>query len=100
MGRAVSGEIFFEHRVTDHLEQLFRGLGLPTERHTVAPLRDNIITRLDGEVPPEKGGTVLMFEAHQDTVPIDGMTIEPFSPIRTASLPQLMTRQCGVRRTT
>ena len=38
MGRPVSGDIYYEHRVTQHLEQLFRGLGLPVERHTVAPL--------------------------------------------------------------
>lgn len=79
MGRPASGDIYYEHRVTAHLEQLFRGLGLPYERHTVAPQRDNIITRVDGDVPPERGGRVVMFEAHQDTVPIEGMTIEPFS---------------------
>lgn len=79
MGRAVSGDIYYEHRVTAHLEQLFRGLGLPIERHTVAPLRDNIVTRVEGDVPPERGGKILMLEAHQDTVPVDGMTIDPFA---------------------
>lgn len=81
MGRAVSGEIYYEHRMTAHLEAFFRGLGLPIERHTVAPLRDNIVTRFDGDVPPERGGKIVMLEAHQDTVPIDGMTIEPFNPV-------------------
>ena len=84
-GRSAGGEsandIFYEHRVTKHLEQLLQGLGLPIERHEVAPLRENIVARLDGDVPPEKGGPILMFEAHQDTVPIDGMTIEPFNPV-------------------
>jgi acetylornithine deacetylase len=80
MGRPASGDIYYEHRMTAHLEGLFRGLGLPVERHTVAPLRDNIVTRLDGDIPPERGGRILMLEAHQDTVPVDGMTIEPFSP--------------------
>jgi acetylornithine deacetylase/succinyl-diaminopimelate desuccinylase-like protein len=80
MGRPVSGEIYYEHRMTAHLEALFRGLGLPVERHTVAPLRDNIVTRIDGDVPPERGGKIVMLEAHQDTVPVDGMTIEPFTP--------------------
>src|SRR5262245_34022451 len=80
MGRPVSGDIYYEHRVTGHLESLFRGLRLPVERHTVAPLRDNIITRVEGDVPPERGGKVVMLEAHQDTVPVDGMTIEPFTP--------------------
>src|SRR4029079_7756729 len=80
MGRAVSGDIYFEHRVTGYLEALFRSLGLAVERHTVAPLRDNIVTRVEGDVPPQRGGKILMLEAHQDTVPVEGMTIEPFVP--------------------
>jgi acetylornithine deacetylase/succinyl-diaminopimelate desuccinylase-like protein len=80
MGRAASGDIYYEHRVTGHLEGLFRGLGLPVERHTVAPLRDNIVTRVEGDVPPERGGKIVMLEAHQDTVPVEGMTVEPFRP--------------------
>ena len=31
--------------------------------------------------PPEAGGTLLLFEVHQDTVPVDGMTIEPWNPV-------------------
>lgn len=79
MGRSVSGPEFLEARVTEHLEGLFTRLGLPSERHTVAPGRDNIITRLDGRVPPEQGGPLVLLEVHQDTVPIDGMKIDPFS---------------------
>src|SRR5215211_1834962 len=80
MGRPVGGDIYYEHRITGFLESLFRNLNLPFERHTVAPLRDNLITRVEGEVPPERGGKIIMLEAHQDTVPVDGMTIEPFQP--------------------
>jgi acetylornithine deacetylase/succinyl-diaminopimelate desuccinylase-like protein len=81
MGRpTAAGDIYYEHRMTGHLEGLFRGLGLPVERHTVAPLRDNIITCVEGDIPPERGGKIVMLEAHQDTVPIDGMTIDPFDP--------------------
>lgn len=80
MGRTASGDIYYEHRLTDYLENVFRGLGLPVERHAVAPLRENIVTRLDGHLPLERGGRVLMFEAHQDTVPVEGMTIDPFNP--------------------
>ncbi|MEX2174484.1 MAG: M20 family metallopeptidase [Pirellulaceae bacterium] len=79
MGRSAVGEIYFEHRVTDYLQQLFEKLNLPWERHTVSPQRDNIIVRVDGDKSPERGGRILMFEAHQDTVPIDGMTIDPFA---------------------
>jgi len=80
MGRPAVGDIYYEHRMTGHLEALFRGLGLPVERHTVAPLRDNIVTRIDGALPPDRGGKIVMLEAHQDTVPVEGMTIEPFTP--------------------
>jgi Acetylornithine deacetylase/Succinyl-diaminopimelate desuccinylase and related deacylases len=79
MGRNVSGEIYFEHRVTDFLQDLFQRLGLAWERHTVSPGRDNIIVRIDGPTLPEKGGRVLMLEAHQDTVPVEGMKINPFA---------------------
>jgi acetylornithine deacetylase len=80
MGRAVSGEIYYEHRLTAFLEDLFRKLRIPTERHPVAPQRDNLIARVDGSKTPEKGGRILMLEAHQDTVPIEGMSIDPFDP--------------------
>ncbi len=81
MGRAVSGPEYLEYRVTDYLEQLFRSLALPCQRQTVEPKRDNIVVRIDGKVPPSEGGPLLLFEAHQDTVPVVGMTIEPWSPV-------------------
>src|SRR5262245_36228374 len=63
MGRPASGPEFFEHRVTDYLGSFFTKLGLPFERQTTAPLRDNIYARLDGAIPPERGGGLLLFEA-------------------------------------
>ena len=80
MGRTVQGDIYYEHRVTDYLEQLFEQLQLPYVRQTVAPGRDNIVARLDGDPPAAEGGSILMFEAHQDTVPVEGMTIDPWEP--------------------
>jgi acetylornithine deacetylase/succinyl-diaminopimelate desuccinylase-like protein len=83
MGRPTdpaAGDIYFEHRVTDHLEQLFRSLGWSSWRQVDIDQRENIVVRLDGDVPPEQGGRVLLLEAHQDTVPIEGMTIPPFEP--------------------
>jgi acetylornithine deacetylase/succinyl-diaminopimelate desuccinylase-like protein len=79
MGRDVSGPEYFEYQVTDYLQGLFERLGLPWERQEVAPKRANILARLDGDTPPEQGGKLLVLEAHQDTVPIDGMTIQPWS---------------------
>jgi acetylornithine deacetylase ArgE len=74
MGRPLAGPHIYEHRVTAYLEQFFRSLGVSYERQPVAPQRDNILAWTDGSA----GGT-LIFEAHQDTVPTDNMTIEPFA---------------------
>lgn len=75
MGRALPAELINEHRVTAYLENFFRGLGVPFERQTIAPGRDNIVARC--ELPGAK--KTLLLEAHQDTVPVDGMTIDPFA---------------------
>jgi acetylornithine deacetylase/succinyl-diaminopimelate desuccinylase family protein len=80
MGRALDGPEFYEYRLTEYLERLFSRLGLPSLRQTVAAKRDNIIARFDGNPPLEHGGALVMLEAHQDTVPTDGMTISPFEP--------------------
>jgi acetylornithine deacetylase/succinyl-diaminopimelate desuccinylase-like protein len=37
------------------------------------------LARLEGEPPAERGGGLLLLDAHQDTVPADHMTIEPWS---------------------
>lgn len=81
MGREPTGPEFFEYRVTDYLEALFKGFDLPYQRQTVEPKRDNIIARIDGQKPPAEGGQLILFEAHQDTVPVVGMTIEPWTPV-------------------
>ena len=75
MGRTVTGDIFHEHRVTDYLEQFFCGLSVGYERRPVAPLRDNIVARYES---PGAKQTILL-EVHQDTVPVDGMVIDPFA---------------------
>jgi acetylornithine deacetylase ArgE len=82
MGRPLSGPDIYEHRVTAYLEDFFRSLGVPYERQPVAPGRDNILAWTDG--PDGESGispirTTVIFEAHQDTVPTDNMTIEPFA---------------------
>ncbi len=87
MGRPLTGPEFFEHRMTQWLQGFFNSLDIPWQRQVVhpakgeTPARENIVARLDGRTPPEKGGQVVLFEAHQDTVPVDGMTIEPWTPM-------------------
>ena len=80
MGRAVAGPEYYEYKLTDYLERAFGQLGLKTHRQPVAPLRDNLLARLDGRPTPEDGRRLILFEVHQDTVPVEGMTIEPWTP--------------------
>jgi acetylornithine deacetylase len=75
MGRTPLTADMLEHRVTAYLEEFFHSLGVPYERQTVLPQRDNIVARC--EVPGAQ--RTLILEAHQDTVPIENMTVEPFA---------------------
>lgn len=74
MGRALSGPEIYEQRVGDYLEKFFRELGVKHERQKVAAQRDNLVARTDFS----GARRTVMFEAHQDTVPTDNMTIDPF----------------------
>jgi acetylornithine deacetylase/succinyl-diaminopimelate desuccinylase-like protein len=78
MGRGLSGPEYLEGRVTEYLVQRFSAAGLTWARQPVAPGRDNVIVRLEGSRP---GVPVILWDAHQDTVPAEGMTIEPFAPL-------------------
>src|SRR5262245_46643015 len=62
MGRLVSGEQWYEYRVTDYLEHFFRELGVPHERQPVAPRRENIVAHW--QAPGAK--KTLLLEVHQD----------------------------------
>jgi acetylornithine deacetylase ArgE len=74
MGRGLDGPTIFEERVSAYLEQYLRDLGVTVERQPVAPLRENIVAR--SHSPSAK--RTIVFEAHQDTVPVEQMTIDPF----------------------
>jgi len=78
MGREVAGPEYLEARVTDYLVQRFTAAGLPWARQPVAPGRDNVVARLEATLPD---APVVLWDAHQDTVPADGMTIDPFAPL-------------------
>ena len=72
MGRDVAGPEYLEGRVSEWLVQRFTAAGLPWARQPVAPGRDNVVARLEATTPD---APVLLWDAHQDTVPADGMTI-------------------------
>ncbi len=76
MGQDADGPEFFEGRMSDYLERWFGELGVEYRRIEVAPRRHNVVARYAGR--PDRPVTVL--DAHQDTVPVDGMTIPPFEP--------------------
>jgi acetylornithine deacetylase len=76
MGRAHAGPDFLETRLTDHLEAWFRDRGIRYERQRVAPGRDNLLAWYDAPGSRRR----ILFDAHQDTVPVDGMTVPPFLP--------------------
>ena len=80
MGRDVDGPEYREHAVTDHLERLFTRLDIPWHRQHVEPKRENILARVDGDSRREEDAGLILFEAHQDTVPVDRMTIDPWEP--------------------
>lgn len=76
MGRDLVGDEYYETKLSDYLAGYFQRENIPFERIDVAPGRSNIVARCDS---PGSSITVLL-DAHQDTVPIDGMVIPPFEP--------------------
>ncbi|RLS53207.1 MAG: M20 family peptidase [Planctomycetota bacterium] len=76
MGRDVSGPEYLEGRLADFVEGFFRDLGVRCERTEIAPGRPNVVGYFES---PGAQRTV-MLDAHLDTVPVDGMTIPPYSP--------------------
>ncbi|MCA9247784.1 MAG: M20 family metallopeptidase [Planctomycetales bacterium] len=76
MGRfGIDPAVCGESRVTEFLLGLFREHCIRVESQFVEDGQHNVLAILEGERPGR-----LLFEAHQDTVPVDGMTIPPFEP--------------------
>ena len=64
-----------EARLSDYLSAFFEERGIPFERRETSPGRANVIASI--RVPGSR--TTVLFDAHQDTVPVDTMKIPPFS---------------------
>ncbi len=58
--------------LTDHLTRM----GMQVSRHEVHPGRSNLMAHWPGQ---GTSGKSLMLEAHMDTVPVEGMTVDPFA---------------------
>ena len=78
MGRDVSGPIYGESRMTALLGQICEGQGWPYSHQRVDEGRFNLLTFVEGSPAPQDGGELILWDVHQDTVPVDGMTVEPF----------------------
>jgi acetylornithine deacetylase len=76
MGRPdAEGPPYLECRVTDYLECVFRDLGVRTERTEIAPGRSNLLAFYDA---PTASPRRILWDVHQDTVPVEGMTVPAF----------------------
>lgn len=76
MGRPITGPELFEVRVSNFLCEYLRKLGVPWERVEIAPDRANVLARFEGT----PGQPTIVLDAHQDTVPVEGMVIPPYEP--------------------
>ena len=65
-----------EVEIIDFIEAFFRQRSIHTQRQVVRPQRDNLIASIPGRDRQRR----MIFEAHVDTVAVDGMTISPFDP--------------------
>ena len=77
MGRDLDGPEYYETRLTEHLMGFFSELGVEHEAIEVAPGRSNVLAIHRGR----EGARTILMDAHQDTVPVDGMIIDPFDPV-------------------
>ncbi|HEU5119309.1 MAG TPA: M20/M25/M40 family metallo-hydrolase, partial [Isosphaeraceae bacterium] len=74
MGRDLSGPGILETDLSRFLEGFFQALDVPIQRQRIASGRENLIVRYEAPKP----GPTILFDVHQDTIPTDGMTIDPF----------------------
>ncbi len=77
MGRDLTGDDYFEGKLTEYLKNYLQRHSIDFEVVEITKGRANVLARVDC---PNATRTVLL-DAHQDTVPIDGMTIAPFDPV-------------------
>ena len=78
MGRPFSEPTHGEGRLTDVLQSICEQQRWPWLRQRVHPERENLVALVAGDVPPASGGELLLWDVHQDTVAVHGMTVEPF----------------------
>jgi acetylornithine deacetylase len=81
-GHGVEGSIWREGRLTAFLRERLSGGAFRIDVQEVEPERSNLLVTLPAATPPGEGGRWLVWDVHQDTVPIDGMVVPPFEGVR------------------
>jgi len=76
MGRPVSGGIYSEMKVAGYVQSYLGSFGVKSELFGADPLHPNLVAFIDAGC-----SETVMLEAHMDTVPHDGMTVDPFDPV-------------------
>ncbi len=64
-----------ENEMADFVDHYFKQRGIETWRQEVYPNRPNVIARIPGRDTSRR----IVFEAHMDTVAVEGMTIAPWT---------------------
>jgi acetylornithine deacetylase len=78
LGHDVDAAICGEARLTDFLQSLCEQQGWRWLRQRVHPGRENLLALVPGSRPPSERGELQLWDVHQDTVGVDGMTVDPF----------------------
>ena len=60
------------------MQSLCERLGWRWLRQEVHPGRENLLALVPGSRPVSDGGELQLWDVHQDTVAVDGMTVAPF----------------------
>ena len=81
MGRDVSGPIYRESRMAALLGQICEKEGWPYSHQRVDEDRFNLLALIEGSPAPQAGGELMLWDVHQDTVPVAGMTVDPFGGV-------------------
>lgn len=79
MGGPVDKSICLESRMANFVANFFRQLNFDTETIEVAPGRPNVLVFIPGS-----SKDLVLVDVHMDTVPVDGMTIDPFQAFDSA----------------
>ncbi len=78
LGTDKAGAIYGEARLTNFLQSVCDRHGWRWLRQEVHPGRENLLAVVLGNPSPTAGGQLQLWDVHQDTVDVSGMSVDPF----------------------